>query len=202
MVLLKNSTHLLPLNPDKMRTIAVIGPDAYPAVVGGGGSSETKPFNTVSFLEGISNRLGTKAKVLYAVDSPVLDSVFENSEFVTAPGGEAGLKGEYFANQELKGTPALVRTDKHVHFDWGEGSFAPDQPVDHFSIRWTGYFVPKTTGDYSFFTSADDGVRLYVDDVPGIDDWLPQSQTVQSYSKHLEAGKAYKIRLISSLDKT
>jgi beta-glucosidase len=195
MVLLKNSTHLLPLNPDKMRTIAVIGPDAYPAVVGGGGSSETKPFNAVSFLEGISNRLGTRAKVLYAVDSPVLDSVFENSEFVTAPGGETGLKGEYFANQELKGTPALVRTDKHVHFDWGEGSFAPDQPVDHFSIRWTGYFVPKTTGDYTFFTSSDDGVRLYIDDVLGIDDWLPQSQTLQSYSKRLDAGKAYKIRL-------
>jgi beta-glucosidase len=178
-----------------MQTIAVIGPDAYPAVVGGGGSSETKPFNAVSFLEGISNRLGTRAKVLYAVDSPVLDSVFENSEFVTAPGGETGLKGEYFANQELKGTPALVRTDKHVHFDWGEGSFAPDQPVDHFSIRWTGYFVPKTTGDYTFFTSSDDGVRLYIDDVLGIDDWLPQSQTLQSYSKRLDAGKAYKIRL-------
>ncbi|HYM79123.1 MAG TPA: glycoside hydrolase family 3 C-terminal domain-containing protein [Candidatus Dormibacteraeota bacterium] len=195
MVLLKNTGNLLPLDESKVKTIAVLGPDAYPAVVGGGGSSETRPFNAVSYLEGISNRMGTKAKVLYAVDVPVLDEVFENSEFVTAPGGESGLNGEYFSNEELKGPPALARTDKHVHFDWGEGSFAPGEPVDHFSIRWTGYFVPKESGDYKFFTSADDGVRLYVGDEIAIDDWQPHSQTLDTAARHLEAGRAYKIRL-------
>ena len=195
MVLLKNSGNLLPLDENKVKTIAVIGPDAYPAVISGGGSAESKPFNSVSYLEGISNRLGTKAKVLYAVDVPPLDEVFENSEFVTAPNGEAGLKGEYFSNEELKGTPALVRTDKHVHFDWGEGSFAPGEPVDHFAIRWTGYYVPKETGDYKFYTSADDGVRLYVGDDIAIDDWLPHSQTLDIATRHLEAGQPYKIRL-------
>jgi len=195
MVLLKNSGNILPLNDGKLKTLVVIGPDAYPAVISGGGSAETKPFNAVSYLEGISDRLGTKAKVLYAVDTPPLDEVFENSEFVTAPGGESGLKGEYFSNQALQGTPTLVRTDQHIHFDWGEGSFAPDQPVDHFSIRWTGYFVPKTAGDYKFFTSADDGVRLYVGDQLAIDDWLPHSQTMDTSARHLDAGQAYKIRL-------
>jgi beta-glucosidase len=195
MVLLKNFGNLLPLDENKAKTIAVIGPDAYPAVISGGGSAESKPFNSVSYLEGISNRLGTKAKVLYAVDIPPLDEVFENSEFITAPNGEAGLKGEYFSNEELKGTPALVRTDKHVHFDWGEGSFAPGEPVDHFAIRWTGYFVPKETGDYKFYTSADDGVRLYVGDDIAIDDWLPHSQTLDIATRHLEAGQPYKIRL-------
>jgi len=195
MVLLKNSGNLLPLDESKLKTIAVIGPDAYPAVISGGGSAETKPFNAVSYLEGISNRLGIKVKVLYAVDVPPLDDVFESSEFVTSPGGESGLKGEYFSNEELKGTPALVRTDKHIHFDWGEGSFAAGEPVDHFSIRWTGYFVPKESGDYKFFTSTDDGVRLYVGDEIAIDDWLPHSQTLDTAARHLEAGQAYKIRL-------
>src|SRR5260370_23097661 len=122
MVLLKNSGNILPLNDSKLKTIAVIGPDAYPAVISGGGSAETKPFNAVSYLEGISNRLGSKARVLYAVDTPPLDEVFENSEFVTAPGGDSGLKGEYFINQSLQGTPALLRAGQHVPFDWGEGS--------------------------------------------------------------------------------
>jgi beta-glucosidase len=194
-VLLKNAYNLLPLDETKVKTIAVIGPDAYPAVISGGGSAETKPFNAVSYLEGISNRMGTKANILYAVDVPVLAEVFDSSEFVTQTGGERGLKGEYFSNQELKGTPAMVRIDPHVHFDWGEGSFAPSEPVDHFSVRWTGYFIPKQTGDYQFFTSADDGVRLYVGEDRVIDDWQSHSQTLDTGIKHLEAGQAYKIRL-------
>lgn len=195
MVLLKNEGNLLPLDQNKLKTIAVIGPNAYPAVIGGGGSSETKPFQAVSFLEGISDHVGTKVSVLYDVDLPVLDDVFENSQFTTEPGGETGLKAEYFSNQELTGPPALTRVDPHVHFDWGEGSFEQGQPVDHFSVRWTGYFTPKDSGDYEFFTSADDGARLYVDDERIIDDWLPQSQTLATAIRHLEAGKFYKVRM-------
>lgn len=194
-VLLKNDGHLLPLDEAKVKTIAVIGPNAYPAVISGGGSAETKPFNAVSYLEGVSNRIGTKADVLYEVDVPVLDDVFDNSDFVTETGGERGLKGEYFNNQDLNGTPAMARVDPHVHFDWGEGSFAAGEPADHFSVRWTGYFIPKVTADYQFFTSADDGVRLYVGDDRVIDDWQPHSQTLDSAIKRLKAGKIYKIRL-------
>src|SRR5690348_9749794 len=194
-VLLKNAGNVLPLDETKLKTIAVIGPNAYPAVISGGGSAETKPFNAVSYLEGISNHIGAKGKVLYAVDVPPLDEVCKNSDFVDEPGGEKGLKAEYFSNQELRGTPAMVRVDPHVHFDWGEGSFAAGQPVDHFAVRWTGYFIPKQGGDYQFFTSADDGVRLYIDDKLAIDDWQPHSQTMDTASAHLEADQAYKIRL-------
>lgn len=195
MVLLKNSGQLLPLNQAQLKTVAVFGPDAFPAVPGGGGSSQTKPFNAVSFLEGISNYLGDSVKVLYAVDNPPLDEIFKNSEFVVVPGGEPGLKGEYFNNQELEGTPALVRNDRHVAFKWGEDSYINGGPVDHFSIRWTGYFVPKLSGDYKFYSSADDGVRLYLDDERVIDDWQRHAETLDTYARRLEAGHPYKIRL-------
>src|SRR6202162_751418 len=42
MVLLKNSGNLLPVDEGKVKTVAVIGPDAYPDVPSGGGSGETK----------------------------------------------------------------------------------------------------------------------------------------------------------------
>jgi beta-glucosidase len=195
MVLLKNAGNILPLDGKKTKTIAVIGPDAYPAVIGGGGSSLTKPFHDVSFLEGISNYLGTAATVLYAVDAPVLEEVFQSSEFLTTPGGSSGLKAEFFNNENLEGTPTLVRTDPHVDFHWGDGSYAANQPVDHFSARWTGYFVPKKSGDYTFYTNSDDGVRLYLDDQRVIDDWQRHSETVNRYVRRLEAAKPYKIKI-------
>jgi beta-glucosidase len=193
-VLLKNSGALLPLDQTKLKTVAVFGPDAYPAVVGGGGSSLTKPFNAVTYLEGISNYLGTEGKVLYEVNRPPLEEVFGNSEFVTEPNGEPGLRGEYFNNQELEGSPSLTRTDRHIDFKWGEGSYSADGPVDHFSVRWTGYFIPNKTGDYNFYSSADDGVRLYLNDRKVIDDWQRHGETLDTYTTHLESGRAYEIR--------
>src|SRR5882762_3222901 len=195
MVLLKNERHLLPLETTKIKTIAVLGPDAYPAVIGGGGSSLTKPFNSVSYMEGISNYLGKNARVLYSVETAPLEAIANQTEFVTVPGGSRGLKAEYFNNDELQGEPALVRSDERVNFRWGEGSYADNAPVDHFSVRWAGYFVPKADDDYKFYVSADDGVRLYINDERVIDDWQRHAETLDTYSTHLEPGKTYKIRL-------
>ncbi len=196
MVLLKNDGHLLPLDKSKLKTVAVIGPDAYPAVIGGGGSSLVAPYRSVSYLEGISNYLGPGVKVLTAEDSAPLPEVVENSEFQTsATGGESGLHGEYFDNQDLSGAPALTRTDRRVDFNWGEGSFADGHPVDHFSARWTGYYVPKSSGDYAFYVSADDGMHVYMDGERIIDDWTRHSETMHTASRTLEAGKAYAIKV-------
>ncbi|MBI3477717.1 MAG: glycoside hydrolase family 3 C-terminal domain-containing protein [Acidobacteria bacterium] len=195
MVLLKNAGGVLPLDKSRVKTIAVIGPNAYPAVIGGGGSSLTKPFNAVSFLEGISNYLGSGVKVLYAPDVPDLAEVFASSESLASPDGSSGLKGEYFNNETLEGKPALVRVDPRVDFQWGDASYGANGPVDHFSVRWTGSFIPKQSGDYSFYTNSDDGVRLFIDEQQVISDWQRHSETVNSYAAHLEAGQEYKIRL-------
>jgi beta-glucosidase len=195
MVLLKNEGKLLPLDKSKMTTVALFGPDAFPAVPGGGGSSETRPFAAVSYLEGISNYMGEKGKVIYLIDSPPLEDIFKSSDFVTSPGGQPGLQGEYFNNQNLEGTPALVRTDAHVDFKWGDGSYMDGGPTDHFSVRWTGYFVPKISGEYKFYVSADDGVRLYLDDKNVIDDWHRHAETLDTYIQRLEAGRSYRVRL-------
>src|SRR2546422_4956261 len=53
--LLKNDGGLLPLNQSKIKSILIIGPDAFPAVPVGGGSAEVQPFAAVSFLEGLAN---------------------------------------------------------------------------------------------------------------------------------------------------
>lgn len=65
-VLLKNDNHLLPLDLSKLKTIAVIGPNAA-AVHQGGYSRGVGPGNGVSLLDGITKRAGEAgAKVVYS----------------------------------------------------------------------------------------------------------------------------------------
>jgi beta-glucosidase len=195
MVLLKNDNNLLPLDSKKIKTILVLGPDAYPAVIGGGGSSLTKPFHSISYLEGISNFLGKNVRVLYIDEQPVIDDLVGQTHFESSPGGPQGLKGEYFNNENLQGAPTLVRADERIDFHWGDGSYKDGEPVDHFSARWTGYFVPPSEDDYKFYVSADDGVRLYIDNALVIDDWKKHGETLNTYAMHLEARKPHEIRL-------
>jgi beta-glucosidase len=197
MVLLKNNG-MLPLDKSKIKTIAVIGPDAYPGIPAGGGSSNVTPMVDSSFLEGISNYfLGTKTKVLYASGEPDLSGLYDETNFTTdADGKTAGLAGEYFDNVKLEGTPEKTQTDAHIHFAGGFfGRTGNGEPTDHYSIRWTGYYTPKATAAYNFYVDGRDGYRLYVDDKLVMDEWDWESTQLQIETIELEAGKPYKVRL-------
>jgi Concanavalin A-like lectin/glucanases superfamily/PA14 domain len=60
-------------------------------------------------------------------------------------------------------------------------------PVDHFSARWTGMFS-FGAGSYEFTATADDGIRVWVDDTLVIDAWVDQAPTTYTAPKSLTAG--------------
>ncbi len=64
-VLLKNNG-LLPLNPTRIKSIAIIGANATAKFAHGGGSATIKAPYEITALEGISNRLGNNVKIIYA----------------------------------------------------------------------------------------------------------------------------------------
>jgi beta-glucosidase len=172
MVLLKNDGNILPFDKTSIKSIAVIGPDAYPAQVGGGGSAEAKPYAAVSYLEGIANYLGGNVKISYDRGIPSLQDMAKMTEFTSeASGGKKGLKAEIFTNLDLTGSPVTTRTDKYLFYQPAQNGEGADGNV---SIRWSGYFTPSAAGDYSVFAQGpgeNGGYRLYIDKKLVIDNW-------------------------------
>ena len=78
--LLKNENHLLPLNVNKLKTIAVIGPNADRELLGGY-SGKPSYFNSV--LEGIRAKVGGKVKVPYAEGCKITVGGSWNQDLVT-----------------------------------------------------------------------------------------------------------------------
>ena len=65
-VLLQNKGGVLPIDLNKVKKIAVIGENAVKMMTVGGGSSSLKVQRELSPLDGIKNRVGNKAEVVYA----------------------------------------------------------------------------------------------------------------------------------------
>lgn len=191
-VLLKNSGVALPFDRESIGSVAVIGPNAYPAVTGGGGSSRVEPFRAISVLEGMIQSGGDGVRVLYnngfKTDN---EDLFRKSSFLT--GDEAGLHGEYFANMTLEGQPAFTRTDATVDFVWNKPP-AEGFRREKFSVRWTGRIHVDSSGMYQFVARGDDGFRLYIDNQLVINEWRDQATLAVSKAVPLQGGRDYPIR--------
>ncbi|WP_367770363.1 glycoside hydrolase family 3 N-terminal domain-containing protein [Flavobacterium sp. WC2421] len=191
-VLLKNQNNLLPLSKD-IKTIAVIGPNANESRLGGY-AVKNKVGTTV--LEGIQQVVGDKANVLYEEGVPLIvkGQIIPSKYLFTPDGSQHGLKGEYFNNRNIEGTPALTRIDSQLEFDWpwNPGAGVND---DDFSIRWTGYIQSEKSFDGWLGLSSDDGIRMWVDDQLVIDNWTKGATSIVTTPKNIEAGKKYKVRI-------
>jgi uncharacterized protein (DUF1800 family) len=118
-------------------------------------------------------------------------------EAVTPPTGKGtGLYGEYFALPDLSGSIKMRRTDRQINFEWGTGTPYGAVPADGFSVRWNGEVEAVATGDYTFATMADDGVRLWVNGKKLIDDWTTHAAVMKrGVPIKLTAGQRYSIKL-------
>jgi len=212
-VLLKNDG-VLPLSKD-IRRIAVIGPTADDTMSLLGNYYGT-PADPVTVLRGIREAL-PNAEVVYArgadlvegredpAATPLIEPQYLRPE---AGSNERGLRGEYFRNKELSGTPVLVRVDAQIGFRWDRGSptdnlmargeAGPDNavPNENFSIRWSGQLLPPVDGRYRLEAGANDGFRLYLDGKLVLDHWENSERLrADSVELDLEGGRAYDLRL-------
>jgi beta-glucosidase len=192
MVLLKNDGGVFPLDKTKIKSIAVIGPDAYPGVPVGGGSAQVAPFGTVSFLEGISQYLGPQVAVYYRQGVPRIQEIIESTDYVRKAGEWGGVKAEYFANANWSGTSAVTRPEEHMELD----------PRGHFTItrgsmsaRWTGTIQPAKSGEYSLYVARFGEQSTYKLMLDGKQILQTSKAAIDRKTVNFEAGKPHQVVL-------
>lgn len=111
-----------------------------------------------------------------------------------APQPTSGLTGEYFVSKTLSGS-SKVRTDATINFSWGTGAPISDIPVDNFSVRWTGSIAVPKSGDYTFYLTGDDGVRMWINGAQIINGWQNQSPKEYKATVKLDSTKRNDIKI-------
>ncbi len=90
---------------------------------------------------------------------------------------------QYYPNSTLSGSPTLIQSEASPTHNWGNGSPTPSIPNDHWSARWTSLQTLEA-GQYQLSVTPDDGVRVYIDGQPVIDQW------------HISSGHPYVVNVL------
>jgi beta-glucosidase len=174
MVLLKNDG-VLPLKPQEIKTIAVIGPNALKGQYMGGGSASLNPHYVVHPLEGIEAALGDEKQVNYAKGChthkflPAIPSnLFKEND---------GFQVDFYDGQEFDGKPIETKVLKGNKF-WAMGGFGLDivsqSKRPSLSVRFTGELQPEFSGEYDFEIFSIGPSRLSINGETQIDNWTSQ----------------------------
>lgn len=200
LVLLKNSG-VLPLNPKKVKKVAIIGPIAESVRVLEGNYNGT-PSRPVTLRKGISDALEKAGiKVSFDEGAPLTYGTAELRDF---PDGvlftdescqRPGLKSQIFAGTDLKGEPIATGVDRSFNFKWGKGA-----PVGAFldegcSARWTGVIRWPKDEEVDLTVLADDGARIIIDDRLAAEAWRDQPETRLNALHAFKANKPVRIKV-------
>ncbi|KAM0292368.1 hypothetical protein ACHAO9_003346 [Fusarium lateritium] len=178
LVLLKNSSNLLPLQVQDCEDVAIIGPNAKLPAACGGGSANLRPYYTSSVFQGIRNQLPSNAKVHFepGVFGHILLPYF-TGDHVSDENGNPGVSISFynepesvqnrkpFDQQNIPDTTYQLMDYNH-----------PDQNATFF-MSMTADFKPEIEGLYEFGLASYGISKLYIDDHLVID-----NETVQSHA--------------------
>ena len=154
------------------------GPTNFSATVDLGAGSHTV---VVEYYE---NGGGAEARVAFSGPPPAGP--------VCAPGE---FSAQWYDNRNLEGAPVAETCDGSISYDWGvDAPAVPGVPADNFSTRWTTTLNVPMAAPYTFTATADDGVRVFVDDVAVIDAWVDQGPTTYTGTVTLTPG-AHSVRV-------
>lgn len=188
-VLLKNEHGLLPLDPRRVRRIAVVGDAASenPKTAGGGSAAVTPSQPIISPLAAITARAGSGVHVDYARGTlgTAAPTPIPTSALTPETDTGNGLTGTYYATADFTGAPLGTQVDANLDFT---SSPAIVGSATTWSAVWTGTLTAPAAGDYRFGISGDGTAQLFVDGNLVVD-FVPGYDAVFNGLIHLAAGK-------------
>ncbi len=197
MVLLRNEAAegqapVLPLDSSALTTVAVLGPNADPGVIQGGGSAQLPAHRVVSPLEGLATAFD-QADVRHHPGCLA-------HRYLPQPASDlwAGdITREVWASSDLSGQPALTRPSSGIYNLTAGGIAELPDPMS-WSMRWTADINVATTGTHEFSVFAVGPSRVLVngelvvnnwDDTDPGDGFFQKSTTERRGSIDLTAGE-------------
>ena len=123
-----------------------------------------------------------------------IGDVIPADHLFTADGQPGGLTVEFFNGTNLD-TLVAKRVESHLDFDWNSGIRPKEVHQHYYSIRFTGELLTDEAGEYTFATTSNDGIRLWVGDQLIIDNWTDHGATVDMGKIVLQANKRYPIKM-------
>ena len=172
-VLLRNQpvagTPVLPVDPDIVRSVAVLGPNARDARFLGGGSALVFPESTVSPLEGLEAALGADVDVRWSWGARSHDRVAPaDPRLLATPDGEPGLLIEFRGRDGR-----LLGTDQRegTAFNWNNAYHGVD-PAELGRIQLRATLTADVDGDYRIGASGVGRYELQLDGAVAFDELL------------------------------
>jgi len=106
------------------------------------------------------------------------------------PGG--GVIAQYFNGMGVSGAPILTQTETSIDHNWASNEVAA-KVSDNVSARWTAVLEAPLTEAFTFITTSDDGVRLFLDGRRIINNWTDHGTTDNRAKVNLVAGQTYRL---------
>lgn len=204
-VLLKNSTNLLPLSPGDIRSIALIGPNMRSAAFCGGGSAALQPYYAVTPYDGIVAQLPPGVDVRYAVGAHSHGFLPElTASDVATPEGAPGLRMRFYSDPPSVSGREVVDETVMLESIWQLMGYAHPRLDKLFFADVEADLVVPVTGDYEFGVAVYGTAKLFIDGAVVVDNETVQRDGTFHFGKgtreetaavRLEGGRKYRLRV-------
>ncbi len=162
----------LPLDPAQIQHVAVIGPNADPGVIQGGGSAELPAHDVITPLEGLEELFAEVTHAPGVLAHRYLPLI--PIEAWEANEGQPPLRLEIFGNTELEGAPIVDRrTGRLSGMAHNEVNEADDPLI--WSRRWTGTLQITAAGTHQFGCFAVGRSRIMINGELVVDNWTEKA---------------------------